>query len=162
MIGPEDLARLDVLAHPVGELCDVPRGDEDVGEGHDGRIELEHVLLDDKVLSPGGEHVGLERRSGGSVIVQSGNTCEQQRDVKGKLRRRPEVGKGIGERKKEAALSVARRAFTLPGSRPLHAYDRREWMRVTHLHRSRKRERRRTERPSDCQTGSCRTRAPSC
>lgn len=74
VVRPEDLSRLGVLAHPVGKLGDVTRGDEDVGERHDGCVELGHVLLDDEVLAPSGEDVGLKRRTGGSVVVKSGDT----------------------------------------------------------------------------------------
>ena len=71
MVGPEDLSRLDVLAHPVGELCDVARGDEDVGEGHDGGVELEHVLLDDEVLPPLLDDVRLQRRTRRAIVIQT-------------------------------------------------------------------------------------------
>lgn len=63
VVGAVDLVRLRVLDHPVGELVDVARRLENVRQGHDGRVELEHLLLDDEVLAPRVEDVGLERRA---------------------------------------------------------------------------------------------------
>jgi len=94
MIGPEDLRSLDILAHPIRELGDVSGGDEDVGKGHDGGVEFEHVLLDDKVLPPLGENVGLKRRSRRSVVVQSSDTWKIEEEERSSQRRTDEERKG--------------------------------------------------------------------
>lgn len=75
VVGAEDLARLDVLDHPVGKFGNVTGRLEDRGERHDGRVELEHVLLDDKVPAPGVENVGLEGGPGRSIVVEAGDTA---------------------------------------------------------------------------------------
>lgn len=71
VVRTEDLVRLDVAHHPVGELVDVTRGLEHVRERHDGRVELEHLFLDDKMLAPEVDDVGLERRAGRALRVCS-------------------------------------------------------------------------------------------
>jgi hypothetical protein len=49
----------------------VAGGLEDFRESHYGRVELEHVLLDDVVLSPGIEDVSLEPGPSRAIIVQA-------------------------------------------------------------------------------------------
>lgn len=63
VIRAEDVSGLLVVAHPVCELVDVPGGFEDVVQGHDGRVDLEHLVLDDEVAPPQVEDVGLESRA---------------------------------------------------------------------------------------------------
>ena len=73
MVCTEDIAGLGVLDHPVCESCDVARGLEDGGGGHDGGVELEHVILDDEVFSPLGHDVGLQGGAWGAIIIETGD-----------------------------------------------------------------------------------------
>lgn len=74
VVGSEDLAVLGVLAHPVGKLVDVATGLENLVGGQDGAVDLEHVLLEDKVLAPLVNDVGLESTSWGAIVVETANT----------------------------------------------------------------------------------------
>ncbi|GKT53876.1 hypothetical protein ColTof3_01215 [Colletotrichum tofieldiae] len=75
VIGTQDIAVLGVLAHPVGELVDVARGLEDLVRGQDGGVDLEHVLLEDEVLAPEVDDVGLQGAAGGAVVEEAGNAA---------------------------------------------------------------------------------------
>jgi hypothetical protein len=55
-------------------LVNVTRRLENFGKSHDGRVELEHVLLDNVVLPPRIEDVGLQTRTGRAVVVQTSDT----------------------------------------------------------------------------------------
>jgi len=70
MVGPEDLAGLGVLGHEVGELGDVARGDEDGLGGDDGGVDLEHLLLEDEVLAPEVDKVGLQGSEGRAIVEE--------------------------------------------------------------------------------------------
>lgn len=80
MVGSEDLARGQVSAHPVGKLVDVARGLEHLVGGQHGGVDLEHVVLEHKVVSPRVDNSGLEGASGRAVVVQTGNSVV---DLKG-------------------------------------------------------------------------------
>lgn len=75
MIRTEDLAGLGVLAHPVGELVDVARGLQDLMGSKHGAVKLHHVLLEDEVLAPCVDNVGLESAAGRAIVVKAGNTA---------------------------------------------------------------------------------------
>lgn len=75
VISAENLASLEILAHPVREAIDVTGSLEDLGRGHDRAVNLEHILLEHKVLAPDVEHVGLEGAAWGAVVVKTSNTC---------------------------------------------------------------------------------------
>ena len=75
VIRTEDIPRLGILDHPVGEPCDVARRLEHGRGRHDGRIELEHVIVDDEMATPFGDDVRLERGSGWAVVVESCDAC---------------------------------------------------------------------------------------
>ena len=75
MVQAQDVAGLGVLDHPVCEAGDVARGLEHGGGGHDGGVELEHMIVDDKVAAPFGDDVGLEGGAGRAVVVQAGDAC---------------------------------------------------------------------------------------
>ena len=47
---------------------------EDLANSHAGAVELEHVLLEDEVVSPQVLDVGLESRSERTKIVEAGDT----------------------------------------------------------------------------------------
>lgn len=74
VVSSEDVAGLEVLDHVVAEFIDMSRGLEDLVEGDAGALDLKHLFLDNKVLSPLCEDVGLERRARRSVVVESGYT----------------------------------------------------------------------------------------
>ena len=75
VIGAEDIASLGILDHPIREPSDMARCFKHGCRGHDGRIEFEHVILDDKVTTPFGDDVGLERGPGWTIVVQTCDAC---------------------------------------------------------------------------------------
>lgn len=74
VVRPQDLAVLGVLAHPIGKLVDVATRLEDLVGGQDGAVDLEHVLLEHKVLPPCLDDVCLQTTAGGTVVKQASNT----------------------------------------------------------------------------------------
>ena len=75
VVGAQDVAVLGVLAHPVGELVDVTGGLENIVGGQGGAVNLEHVLLEDEVLAPDVDDVGLEGTAGRAIVVEASNTA---------------------------------------------------------------------------------------
>lgn len=69
----EDVARVGILDHPVSEAGDVSRSLEDGGWRHDGGVELEHVIMNDKMAAPFCDDVGLEGRSRWAIVVETGD-----------------------------------------------------------------------------------------
>ena len=74
VIGAQDVARLRVLDHPVREPGDVTRRLKHRRRGHDGGVELEHALLDDKVLAPFRDDVRLQRGAWRAIVVEPSGT----------------------------------------------------------------------------------------
>lgn len=75
VVGAQNIAVLGVLAHPVGELVDVAGGLENIVGGQGGAVNLEHVLLEDEVLAPDVDDVGLKGAAGRAIVVEAGNTA---------------------------------------------------------------------------------------
>ena len=59
MVSAEDIASLHVLDHPVSKTGNMARGLKDWCRREDGGVDLEHAFLDDEVLAPFGDNVGL-------------------------------------------------------------------------------------------------------
>ncbi|KUI60383.1 hypothetical protein VP1G_11257 [Cytospora mali] len=74
VVGPQDLAVLGVLAHPVGELVDVTAGLEDLVGRQDAAVDLEHILLEDEVFPPRLDDVCLETAARRTVVEETGDT----------------------------------------------------------------------------------------
>lgn len=74
MVGSEDLTGGKVSAHPVGKLVDVARGLEHLVGGQHGGVNLEHIVLEHKVISPRVDDPGLQSTSGRTVVVETGNS----------------------------------------------------------------------------------------
>lgn len=65
--------RLEVGDHKVGEAVNVARRlEHDLGR-HRGALDLEHVLLEHKVLAPRLREVLLDRAAGRAVVVEAGD-----------------------------------------------------------------------------------------
>jgi hypothetical protein len=77
VVRAQDVAGFGVLDHPVGEARDVARGLKDRRRRHNSWVNLEHVLLDDEVLSPFRDDVRLQGRARWAVVVQAGDACGQ-------------------------------------------------------------------------------------
>ena len=60
LVGAEALAVGEVLDHEVGEAVDVAAGLEHLLDGKVGALHLQHALVQDELLAPHGQHVGLE------------------------------------------------------------------------------------------------------
>ena len=81
VIGTEDVASLAVLHHPVGKPRYVAGCFEDRSRGHNSGVQLEHEFLDDEVLAPFRDDVGLQGRARGTVVVQTGDTWQKFGDL---------------------------------------------------------------------------------
>lgn len=58
----------------TASLVHVARRLQDLGQGHNRGVQLQHVLLDDVVLSPRIQNVGLQGGTWWSVVVQTSDT----------------------------------------------------------------------------------------
>jgi hypothetical protein len=82
MVCSVNLSVLNILDHPVSEFVDMTRSLEHIREGNNGSVELQHVFLNDIVLSPLINNVGQEGGTGWSIVVESGNTFYQPCTIK--------------------------------------------------------------------------------
>ena len=69
VVRAEDFTGLQVFYHPVGKPGDMARSLEHRSGGHDGRVNFEHVLLDNEMLPPLRNDIALERRARRTVVV---------------------------------------------------------------------------------------------
>ncbi|KAF3806253.1 putative glycine--tRNA ligase [Colletotrichum gloeosporioides] len=106
VVGTQDIAVLGVLAHPVGELVNVAGGLEDFVGGQDGAVELEHVFLEDEVLAPEVDDVGLESAAGRAIVEQTSDAAvdlegggEEETAAQHGVERRPVEGLALEGRR---------------------------------------------------------------
>ncbi|KAH3663851.1 hypothetical protein OGAPHI_005254 [Ogataea philodendri] len=74
MVRSEDLACFQVSAHPVSKLVHMTRGLEHLVRRQHRAVHLQHVLLQNEVLSPNINNVGLQCTSRWTIVVKSRNT----------------------------------------------------------------------------------------
>jgi hypothetical protein len=79
LIGSVSLSGLEVLNQDVGKLGDMTRVLKDDTGGDAGTVDFEHILFQDKKLSPQGLNIAFDGRSNGTKVIQS---CTSSIDFK--------------------------------------------------------------------------------
>jgi hypothetical protein len=87
--------RVPVRSH---SLVNVSGRLQDFSKGHDRGIQLQHVLLNDKVFPPDFQDVGLESRSGRPIVEETGaSTVDFERRSKEEPPREQGIEQGLVE-----------------------------------------------------------------